>query len=235
MIYDFWLLIRYLLNIVLSVLLWFTTYDYSFGIFWPLYCLSSFDLRVLITHYVSFDHCIVCPPLIYGFWLPIRYLLTIVLSVLLWFTASDYSLGIFWPLYCLSSFDLRLLITHLVSFDHCIVCPPLIYGFWLLFRYLLTIVMSVLWFTSSDYSLGIFWPLYCLFSFDLRVLITHWVSFDHCIVCPPLIYGFWLLIRYLLTIVLSVLLWFTGSDYSLGIFWPLYCLSSFDLRVLITL
>jgi hypothetical protein len=34
-------------------------------------------------------------------------------------------------------------------------------------------------------------PLYCLFVFDLRLLITPLVSVDHCVVCP-LIYGFWL-------------------------------------------
>ena len=171
--------------------------------------------------------------MIYHFWLLIWYLLTIVLSVLLWFTTSDYSLGIFWPLYCLSSFtgsgyslgifwplhclssfDLRLLIIQYVYFDHCIVCPLWFtasnysFGiFWSLF-----IVLSVLlWFTGSDYSLGIFWPLYCLSSFDLR---------------------FWLLIRYLLTIVLSVLfdlrlliIHLVSFDHCL-----LYCLSSFDLR-----
>jgi hypothetical protein len=128
---------------------------------WPFYCLS-FDLRLLITPLVSFDHCIVCPS-IYGFWLPLWYLLTIVLSVLR-FTASDYPFGIFWQLYCLS-FDLRLLITPLVSFDHCIVCPS-IYDFWLPLWYLLTIVLSVLPFTASDYPFGVFWPLWCL-SFDL--------------------------------------------------------------------
>ena len=68
-----------------------------------------------------------------------------------------------------------------------------------------------------------FWPLCCLFFFDLRLLI---IPFDHCIVCPS-IYDFWLL---LLTIVLSVLLRSTTSDYP---FWPLHCLS-FDLRLLIT-
>jgi hypothetical protein len=46
------------------------------------------------------------------------------LSVLL--TASDYPFVIFWSLYCLS-FDLGLLITPLLSFGHCIACPP--YGF----------------------------------------------------------------------------------------------------------
>jgi hypothetical protein len=78
-----------------------------------------------------------------------------------WFPASDYPFGIFWPLCCLS-FDLRLLITPLVSFGHCIVCPSLIYVFWLPLWYLLTIVLSVLWSTSSDYPVGIFWPLCCL-------------------------------------------------------------------------
>jgi hypothetical protein len=42
------------------------------------------------------------------------------------FTASDYHVGILWPLYCLST-NLRLLITTLVSSVHCIVCPS-IYG-----------------------------------------------------------------------------------------------------------
>ena len=98
------------------------------------------------------------------------------------FTASDYTFGIFWPLRCLS-FDLRLLITPLVSFGHCIVCPS-IYGFWLHLWYL--------------------WPLRCL-SFDLRLLITPLVSFGHCIVCPS-IYGFWL--RWLLiTSLISLFYW----------------------------
>ena len=222
--YGFWLHLWYLLTIVLSVL-WLTASDYTFGIFWPLYCLY-FDLRLLITPLVSFDHCIVCT-LTCGFWLHLWYLLTIVLSVL-WLTASDYTFGIFWPLYCLY-FDLRLLITPLVSFDHCIVCT-LTCGFWLHLWYLLTIVLSVLWLTASDYTFGIFWPLYCLY-FDLRLLITPLVSFDHCIVCT-LTCGFWLHLWYLLTIVLSVL-WLTASDYTFGIFWPLYCLY-FDLRLLIT-
>jgi hypothetical protein len=83
-----------------------------------LYCLSS-DLPLLITHLVSCGHCIVCPP-IYDFWLPIWYLVVIVLSVLR-STTSDYPFGILWSLYCLSS-DLPLLITHLVSssFSACI-------------------------------------------------------------------------------------------------------------------
>jgi hypothetical protein len=37
-------------------------------------CLSFFDLRLLITPLVSFGHCVVCPSLIYGFWLPLWYL-----------------------------------------------------------------------------------------------------------------------------------------------------------------
>jgi hypothetical protein len=104
------------------------------------------------------------------------YLLAIVLSVILRFTAtSDYPL---------------------VYFGHCIVCHSSLYGyFWLPF--------------------GIFWPLYCLSFFALRLLlIILWyllditlsvilrftatsdyplVSFGHCIVCHSSVYSyFWL-------------------------------------------
>jgi hypothetical protein len=41
--------------------------------------------------------------------------------------------------------------------------------------FLLAIVLSVLWFTDSDYPFCILWPLFCL-SFDLRILITPLVS-----------------------------------------------------------
>jgi hypothetical protein len=138
--------------------------------------------------------------------------LVIVLSVLR-FTASGYSCGILWPLYCLS-FDLPLLVTPVVFFGHCIVCPS-IYHFWLLLWYSVAIVLSVLRFTASGYSCGIFWSLYCL-SFDLPLLVTPVVSCGHCIVCPS-IYRFWLLLWYLLVIVLSVLR-FIASGYSCGIF-----------------
>ena len=222
-IYSFWLPLWYLLAIVLSVL-WFTASDCPFGIFWPL-CWVSCDLRLLIAPLVSFGHCVFYS-VIYGFWLPLWYLLAIVLSVL-WFTASDCPFGIFWPLRCLSC-DLQLLIAPLVSFGHCVGCP-VIYGFWLPLWYLLAIVLGVLWFTASDCPFGIFWTLRFLFC-DLRLLIAPLVSFGHCVVCP-VIYGFWLPLWYLLAIVLGVL-WFTASDCPFGIFWPLCCLSC-DLLLLI--
>ena len=147
---------------------------------------SSFS-RCIVCPFSSLSHCIVCP-VIYHFWLPL----------------------------CLSC-NLPLLITPLVSFGHCIVCP-VIYDFWLPLWYLLAIVLSVLWFTTSDCPFGIFWPLYFL-SCDLPLLITPLVSFGHCIVCPA-IYHFWLPLWYLLVIALSVLR-LTTSDYPFGIFKPL--------------
>jgi hypothetical protein len=45
----------------------------------------------------------------------VLFLLTIVLSVLLWFMDSNYPFGIFWPLCCLSFLDLWILITPLVA------------------------------------------------------------------------------------------------------------------------
>ena len=233
-IYIFLLPLWYLLAIVLSVLLRFTDSDYTFGIFWPLWCVSFFDLQILITPLVSFGHCVVWPSSIYRFWLPLWYLLAIVLSDLLRFSDSDYLFGNFWPLCCLTFFDLQILITPLVSFCHCVVCPSSIYRFWLHLWYLLAIVLSdLLRFTDSDYSFGIFWPLCCLTFFDLQIRITPLVSFGHCVVWPS-IYRFWLLLWYLLAIVLSDLLRFTDSDYSFGVFWPLCCVTFFDLQILIT-
>jgi hypothetical protein len=112
---------------------------------------------------------------------------------------------------------------------HWVVCP-LIYGFWLLLWCLVVIELSVLWFTASDYSFGILWSLSCL-SCDLRLLFTPLVCCGHWVVCP-VIYGFWLLLWYLVVIELSVL-WFTASDYSFGILWSLSCLSC-DLQLLVT-
>ena len=233
-LYGFSLHLWYLLAIVFSILLRFTASHYSFGIFWPLHCLSFYALRLLITPLVSFGHCIVCPSTLYGFSLLLWYLLAIALSVLR-FTASHYPFGIFWPLYCLSFYALRLLITPLIYFGHCIVCPSTLYGFSLHLWYLLVIVLSVLLrFTASHYPFGIFWSLYCLSFYALRLLITPLVYFGHCIVCPSTLYGFSLLLLYLLVIVLSVFLRFTASHYSFGVFWPLYCLSFYALRLLIT-
>ena len=175
----------------------------------PVFCHSNVFFQPLSFCPFSFGHYILSS--MYGFWLPLWYLVAIVLSVLLC-PASDYPFGISWPLYSLS-FYVRLLITPLVSRGHCIVCPSM-YGFWLPLWYLVAIVLSVLLCTASDYPFGISWPLHCL-SY-VRLLITPLVSRGHCIVCPSM-YGFWLPLWYLVVIVLSVLLC-TASDYPFGIF-----------------
>ena len=59
-----------------------------------------------------------------------------------------------------------------------VLCVMLCRSLFVLF--LLAIVLSVLRFTDSDYPFGIFTP---FFSF---------LYFGYCIVCPFLIYGFWL-------------------------------------------
>ena len=188
--YGLWLPLWYLLVIVLSVLPRLTACDYLFGIFWSLCCLSFLDLRLVITSLVSFGHCVVCPSSTYGLWLPLWYLLVIVLSVLPRLTACDYLFGIFWSLCCLSFLDLRLVVTSLVSFGHCVVCPSSTYGLWLPLWYLLVIVLSVLpRLTACDYLFGIFWSLCCLSFLDLRLVITSLVSFGHCVVCPSSTYG----------------------------------------------
>jgi hypothetical protein len=184
---------------------------------------------VLVTPYFALYYIlliVVCPFVLF--------LLAIVLYVLLRYTDSDYTFGIFWPLCCMFFFDIRILITHLVSFDHCVVCSSSIYGFWLHLWYLLTIVLYVLLrYTDYDYTFDIFWPLCCMFFFDVRILITPLISFDHCVVCSSSMYEFWLHLWYLLTIVLYVLLQYTDYDYTFGICWPLCCMFFFNIQILI--
>ena len=226
LIYRFGLPLCYLLVIVLSdiqiliapllsfghCVVWYTDSDCPFAIFWSLGCL------------------------IYRFWLPLCYFLVIVLSdiqiliapllffghCVVWYTDSDCPFAIFWSLCCLIYrfwlslwyllvivlSDIRILITPLVSFGHCVV------------RYtdsnypLLSFGHCVVWYTNSDCPFGIFWSLCCLiYRFwlplcyflvivlsDIQILIIPLLSFGHCVV------------------------WYTDSDYPFGIFWSLCCL-----------
>jgi predicted nucleic acid-binding Zn ribbon protein len=143
---DLWILITSLLVIVLSVL-----------------------LRFMDSDYLPFGHCVVCSSSIYGFWLPP-----------------------FWSLCCLckahngtASFDFERSWWRL--FQKRVVCTKFDIYVLIIFtcnQFLITVkkewcfyfcyfVLSVLLrFTDSDYPFGIFWPLCCLFFFDLWILIT---------------------------------------------------------------
>ena len=86
-----------------------------------------------------------------------------------------------------------------------------------------------------DWFIGFICPLCCLFFFDIQILIGPLVSFVHCVVSSSLIYGFWLALWYHLSIVLSLLLWYTDYDWPFGIFCPLCCLFFLDIRIRISL
>ena len=241
----------YLLVIVLFILLQITGSRCRFSICQSLYCLFFFNLRFLLASFVSFSHCIVCYSFVYSFSLSLQYLLNIVLFVILLFIASCCLFCIFQSLNCLLFFYLRLLVASLVSFNHCIVCPFLAYGFLLPLQYLSVIVLFVLWCTASRCPLIIFQSLYCLYFFNLQLLVAPLLTFSHCIVCPSLVYVFSLPLQYLLVIVLFVLIqltvvvallylliivlfvlfWFTAFDCSLGNIQSLYCLFFFALRL----
>ena len=222
-IYSFWLPLWYLLVIVLSVPP-FTASDCPFDILWSL-CYLYLHLQLLIAPLISFGHCVIRPS-IYSLWLPLWYRLVIVLSVPP-FIASDCPFGIFWSL-CYLYLHLQLLIAHLVSFGHCVICPS-IYSFWLPLWNCLVIVLSVHPVTASDCPFHIFWSL-CYRSLQLRLLIAPLISFGHCVI-PPSIYSFWLPLWYLLVIVLSVPP-FTACDCPFDIFWSM-CYPSLNLQLLI--
>jgi hypothetical protein len=80
----------------------------------------------------------------------------------------------FWNIMFIDAFGVKLQKTRLTSFDIRILITSL----W----YLLAIVLLVLLrYTDSDYPLGIFWPLCCLFFLDIQILIIPLVSFGHCV------------------------------------------------------
>jgi hypothetical protein len=243
---DFWLplgISKSFYYIVLSVLLQWTTFDYSLvssSLSITLCCLFFFNGRPLITPWylqTFLLHCIVCPSSMDDFWLPLgisKSFYYIVLSVLLQWKTFDYPLvspNLSITLYCLSFFNGRPLITpwYLQIFLlHCIVCPSSMEDFWLplgIFKSFYYIVLSVLlqW-TTFDYPLvssNLSITLYCLSFFNERLLITPWylqIFLLHCIVCPSSMDDFWLplgISKSFYYIVLSVLLQWKTFDYPL--------------------
>jgi hypothetical protein len=148
------------------------------------------------------------------------------LSILFWYTASDFPLGIFWPLYCLSFFDIRPLISHWVSFGHCIVYPFLIYGIRgriskkdrqyngqkipngkseAVYKKRIDNTMAKRYLMENQRFWVWTFPLYA-FSESRNFLFAF---FGPCLVYPFLIYGLWFPIRYLLAIALSILFLYT--------------------------
>jgi hypothetical protein len=147
---------------------------------------------------VSFGHCIVCSSSIYWFWLPLWYLLAIVLSVLRRFTDSDCLFGI--PkdtkraIRISKSTKNRQYNGQKIPKGQSESVNRRRTDNTMAKRYQSgNQNQSVLRrFTDSDCPFGIFWPLYCLFFVDLLILIASLVSFGHCIICSSSIYWFWL-------------------------------------------
>jgi predicted nucleic acid-binding Zn ribbon protein len=133
------------------------------------------------------EGCIVCSSSIYWFWLPLWYLLAIVLCVLRRFTDSDYPSGIFWPLYCLFFVDNRQRTDNKMAKRYQRDNPN----------------------KSIDEEQTIQWPK------DTKGAIRISKSMKNR--RSSLIYWFWLSLCYLLTIVLCVLHRFTDSDCPFGI------------------
>jgi hypothetical protein len=87
---------------------------------------------------------------------------------------------------------------------------------------------------ASGYHFDILKPFYCLSVVDWRLLITTLVYSSLSIVCLSSIEGFWLLLCYIQSFLLSVCRRLMASGYHFGIFKPIYCLSVVDWRLLIT-
>jgi hypothetical protein len=62
------LVVYLLLHISLYIIFCWSLFVLLYFFFWPLCCMFFFDIRILITPLVSFDHCVVCSSSIYAFW-----------------------------------------------------------------------------------------------------------------------------------------------------------------------
>jgi Na+/melibiose symporter-like transporter len=107
--------------------------------------------------------------LMYCFLLPLLYLLTIVLYVLLWMTFNTMV-----KRYQRGNKKQYIKEGHSIQWS----------------KDIKEVIRNSKWCTVSYYLFGIFWPLYWMSFFDVLFLITSFISFDHCIVCPSLIYCF---------------------------------------------
>jgi hypothetical protein len=93
---DFMYLYRIVVNVSITFFLCVSLYIFFRGSYYSIFsfiCMFCRSLFVLL-YFFSFGHCVVCSSSIYRFWLPLWYLVFIVLSVLLRYTDSDYSFGI---------------------------------------------------------------------------------------------------------------------------------------------
>ena len=160
--------------------------------YWPLYYMSLYNLRPLITPVVfkTCGRCLVCPCMIYGLWLPLWYLklLVIVLSVLVRFMASDYPCGIFKLLVIFFSVLVRLTASDypcgILKLFILVFSPCSTYGLWLPLWYLKTCGRCLV---CPCMIYGLWLPLWYL------------KTVGHCLVCPCSIYGLWLPLWYLQT------------------------------------
>ena len=254
--YPFDIFKLFLLVIVLPVM-WFTVLitpviSSNFSC-WSLYFLSCelpFWLPLWYLQTFLVGHCIACHVIYrsdYPFDIFKLFLLVIVLPVM-WVTvlitpviSSNFPC---WSLYCLSCdlpFWLPLWYLQAFLVGHCIACHVSYrsdYPFDIFKRFLLVIVLSVMWFTvlitpliSSNFSC---WSLYFM-SCDLPFWLPLWYLqtflVDHCIACHVIYrsdYPFDIFKLSLLVIVLPVM-WVTvlitsliSSNFSC---WSLYCLS----------
>jgi hypothetical protein len=154
---------------------------------------------------------------------------------------------------CCLSFDLQILITIVVfSFGYCVLSFDLDYNYhWCFF--LLAIVLSLLWFTDSDYHCCFFFWLLCSLlwftDYNYHCCFFFWLlcclSFDLQILITIVVFFFWLLccLSFDLQILITIVVFSFGYcvvsfdlqiDYHCYFFWLLCCLP-FDLQILITI
>jgi hypothetical protein len=160
--------------------------------------------------------------MICSFWLPLWYLLAVVSSAFLRYTDSDYPFGILWPLCRQFFFDIQILTDNTMAKRYQRGKSESVFrrrtDNTMAKRYQRVKSESLYRRTTENtmakrYQRGnqnLHIEEEQLF-FDIQILNTALVSFDHCFVCSSSIYRFWLPLWYILVIASSALLRYTDA------------------------
>ena len=120
----------------------FTLYRCISSLSWIIVLCVYFVHRCLSFSPFSFGHYVICSSSIYGFWLPLWYLPTLLCPFGHYVFCPSLINGLWLPLWYLP--------TLRCPFGHYVVCPSLIDGFWLPLWYLQTFLVTYITYLKID-------------------------------------------------------------------------------------
>jgi hypothetical protein len=181
----------------------------------------------MITYCLSFHIYVVCPPSVYGLWLPVVCPFTFTLSVPLQYTAYDYAVYRRWR-------D-NVNVKGQTTGNHKLYTEDgQTTQMWKnKQQVIISCIPKMARQRKCERTNNRLLHLRCLSIFGIRLIITCCLSFHIYVVCTSSIYGLWLPVVCPFTFTLSVLLQYTAYDDLFFVLSHLRCLYFFGIRLMI--